>query len=267
MADFSEAHQRIAVLGSSYSAINFQEMVERLLIHAKSGKPGYVCVSNVHTTMTGFFDPAYRRVTNESTYSVPDGQPVRLAMRLLGASGQERVRGPSLMKALCDRGRAEGLRHYLYGGSPETLECLVQVLQQRYPGISIVGAESPPYRALNHQEIIAATNKINASGAEILWVGLGAPKQELWMWDQKESVRPLMMGIGAAFDLLAGKIPEAPAWMQAIGMEWFFRLYREPRRLWRRYIFNNPVFLALFAWQFLSERILRRNSISPERGK
>lgn len=244
-------HARIPVLGSRYSAVNFDDVAGRVLELAKSGSSGYVCVANVHTTMTGYFDPDYRRITNESTFSVPDGQPIRWAMRLLGARDQERVRGPSLMKALCDRGRGAGLKHYLYGASPATLETLAAALRAHYPGIMIVGMESPPFRPLTAEETKDAVARINASGAEILWVGLGAPKQEVWMWQQRESVRPLMIGIGAAFDLLAGRIPEAPVWVQSLGMEWFYRLLREPRRLWRRYVFNNPAFVVLFAWQLL----------------
>src|SRR3989344_2980367 len=128
-------HERVAVLGSFYSVVNFDGMVERILRDAKTGKPGYVCVANVHTTMMGFFDEEYRRITNMSAYSVPDGQPVRWAMRLLGAKAQERVRGPSLMKAVCDHGRAVGLKHFLYGASPTTLDALVNSLESAYPGI------------------------------------------------------------------------------------------------------------------------------------
>ena len=247
-------HDRVAVLGSLYSVVGFGEMVERILRDAQARRSGYVCVGNVHTTMTGFADEEYRRITNMSAYSVPDGQPVRWAMRLLGAKEQERVRGPSLMKAVCDRGRGPGLRHYLYGASPAALEALVVALESAYPGIQIAGAESPPFRPLSDEETRAAVERINASGAHVLWVGLGAPKQEFWMWNQRDKVKPLMLGIGAAFDLLAGKIPEAPRWMQAIGMEWLFRLVREPRRLWRRYAFNNPAFVVLFTLQLLRRR-------------
>lgn len=245
---------RVDVLGSRYSAVGFDEMVTNVLRDGETGKPGYVCVANVHTTMTGYFDDGYRQITNMSAYAVPDGQPVRWAMRILGVKNQERVRGPSLMKAVCDRGRAQGLRHYLYGASPATLESLVTSLKTAYPGIQIVGQESPPYRELSEDEMRAAAERINRSGAQVVWVGLGAPKQEIWMWRQRENVKPLMLGIGAAFDLLAGRIPEAPAWLQAIGMEWLYRLMREPRRLWRRYVFNNPAFLVLFTFQLLRRR-------------
>lgn len=249
MAD--SEHRRISILGSRYSVLSFQEVVDRILARASAGINGYVCIGNVHTTMTGYYDPAYRKICNQSFISTPDGQPIRWAMQALGVRRQERVRGPSLMKALCDQGRAMGLRHFLYGASPETLAALQTALVEKYPGIQIVGAISPPFRPLTEAELAQDLHAINESGAQILWVGLGAPKQERWMWEQRVRVKPVMMGIGAAFDLLAGRISEAPRWIQALGMEWFYRFLLEPRRLWRRYLWNNPAFVLLFIWQYL----------------
>jgi N-acetylglucosaminyldiphosphoundecaprenol N-acetyl-beta-D-mannosaminyltransferase len=225
-----------------------------LLARASLGEPGYVCVSNVHTTMMGYFDPSYQRITNESLLSVPDGMPLVWAMRTLGASGQDRVRGPSLMRDLVDKGRKFHLKHYLYGGSPDAVLSLRQVLEKDYPGVQIVGAESPPFKPFEQitpEEWAASAKRINESGAQLLWVGLGAPKQEKWMYAQRNSVRPVMLGVGAAFDLLNGRIPEAPAALQAVGMEWAYRLLKEPQRLWRRYIFNNPAFLVLWFCQVI----------------
>lgn len=252
------SHLRISVLGSRYSALPFRESVESILERAKSGGGGYVCIANVHTTMTGYYDPAYQKITNSSFLSTPDGQPIRWAMQCLGAKGQERVRGPSVMKAVCDQGRARGLKHFLYGASPKTLSTLEAALKRDYPGIEIVGAISPPFRPLSASELAADVAAINASGAEIVWIGLGAPKQERWMWDQRETVRPLMMGIGAAFDLLSGVISEAPQWIQSLGLEWLYRLVLEPRRLWRRYLWNNPAFLVLFLRQLFLKRPVDR---------
>ena len=241
--------RRISLLGSSFTRLSFDEVVAATIEKAQRREPGYVCVSNVHTTMMGFFDSSYRKITNESTFSVPDGQPIRWAMGLAGGYRQERVRGPSLMRVICDRGRTHGLRHYLYGGSPEALTALEEKLKHHYPGILIVGAESPPYREPTLDETRATVERIHSSGANIVWVGLGAPKQEKWMWDRRQEVQAMMMGIGAAFDLLAEKIPEAPPWMQVLGLEWFYRFLREPRRLWRRYIIYNPLFLVLISAQ------------------
>ncbi len=253
--------KKISVLGSHYTLQTQTQIYESILAAALARKNGYVCVANVHTTMMGVFDSAYRRITNAATFAVPDGMPLVWAMRSLGAKDQDRVRGPTLMRDLCARGREAGLKHYLYGGSPAALQSLRQKLESLYPGLQIVGAESPPYRPLDEISLPdwqRAAEKINASGAQLVWVGLGAPKQEKWMWEQRDRVQGMMVGVGAAFDLLAESIPEAPLGMQRLGLEWLYRLYREPRRLWRRYLFNNPAFLLLWGGQWLRERIYRK---------
>jgi len=243
---------KISVLGSHYSCVDRAAVHRVLLSAALEKKPGYVCVSNVHTTMMGFFDPTYQAITNGALLAVPDGLPLVWAMRSLGVRGQDRVRGPSLMRDLFDLGRASEIRHYLYGGSPEALRKLQDALLSAYPGAQIVGAESPPFRPLESispEEWQESADRINRSGAHFVWVGLGAPKQEKWMWEQRGRVNGIMFGIGAAFDLISGVVPEAPGFLQAIGMEWAYRLFREPNRLWRRYIFNNPAFLVLWTVQ------------------
>lgn len=243
---------KIEVVGSHYSVARRAEVHEKLLEGAKRGESGYVCISNVHTTMTGYFDPTYREITNRAFLAVPDGVPLVWAMRSLGAAGQDRVRGPSLMKDMLDQGRAHGIKHYLYGGSPTVLQKLQAAIAEKWPGAQIVGAESPPFKPLEmitDDELQAAADRINASGAQFVWIGLGAPKQERWIWRQRNSVKGFMFAIGAAFDLIPGVVPEAPAFLQAIGMEWAYRLAKEPQRLWRRYLFNNPAFLVLWAKQ------------------
>lgn len=257
--------QRLKILGAGYSLLLRERVLESILQDALAGRPGYVCVSNVHTTMTGFFDPIYQQALNESSYTVPDGVPIVWAMNALGASdffggeSQDRVRGPSMMKTLCDIGRAHGLKHYLYGASEKTLALLQAHLHATYPGIQIVGAESPPFRPLSEQEMIDAADRINKSGAQIVWIGLGAPKQERWCFEQRHRVKPVMMAIGAAFDLLPGIVPEAPPLMQKFALEWLYRLWREPRRLWKRYIFNNPAFIVLITAQILANRLFRKS--------
>jgi N-acetylglucosaminyldiphosphoundecaprenol N-acetyl-beta-D-mannosaminyltransferase len=245
---------KISVLRSHYSVLPRAEVHEALLTGAVAGKRGYVCVSNVHTTMTGFFSRDYRRITNEATFAVPDGVPLVWAMRSLGCSRQDRLHGPTLMRDLFDKGRAVGARHYLYGGSPQTLELLKVALLAKYPGAEIVGAESPPFRpfsSITEQEFAEAANRINASNAHFIWVGLGAPKQEKWIYQQRARVNGIMFAIGAAFDIIPGRVPEAPRWMQGAGLEWLYRMTREPRRLWRRYFFYNPAFLVLWAGQLV----------------
>jgi N-acetylglucosaminyldiphosphoundecaprenol N-acetyl-beta-D-mannosaminyltransferase len=245
---------RVSVIGSRYSLLRREAAHEFLLKHALAGGSGYVCVSNVHTTMMGFFDEGYQRITNESLLSVPDGMPLVWAMNSLGPGGQDRIRGPSLMRDLFDKGRGQQLKHYLYGGSPAALKALQETLLQQYPGALIVGAESPPFKALaavTEEEWAAAARRINESGAQLVWIGLGAPKQERWMVRQRTAVKGVMLGVGAAFDLIPGRIPEAPAFLQALGLEWAYRFLREPRRLWRRYLFNNPAFLVLWGLQWV----------------
>ena len=225
---------------------------EILLQEALLGKRGYVCVSNVHTTMTGFFHREYRHVTNAAAFAVPDGVPLVWAMRSLGCPNQDRVRGPSLMRDLFDLGRAHQIRHYLYGGSPAALVSLRKNLEEQYPGALIVGAESPPFRPLesiSEAEFAEVAERINASNPHFVWIGLGAPKQERWMYFQRNRVRGIMLGVGAAFDFHAGKVTQAPRWIQRSGFEWLFRLCAEPRRLWRRYARNNPLFLWRIAGQ------------------
>lgn len=252
------ANGKVAVLGSHYSVMTRHEAHQRLLAAALAGQSGYVCVSNVHTTMTGVFDPAYRAVTNEAAFAVPDGVPLVWAMRSMGHRSQDRVRGPTLMRDLFDLGRAAGARHYLYGGSPRAVQMLKDTLLAQYPGAIVVGAESPPFRpldAITDAEWAAAAARINAASPHFVWIGLGAPKQEKWMHRQRNSVSGIMLGVGAAFDLIPGTIPEAPAAMQAMGLEWLYRFTREPRRLWSRYFFYNPAFLVLWSWQIVAKAL------------
>lgn len=253
----AQADKRIDVLGSQYSCMRFDDVVQTIIAKALEHESGYVCVANVHTTMMGYFDDNYRSITNRSLLSVPDGMPIRWAMNLLGADAQDRVRGPALMRAICDRGREQGVRHFLYGATDQTLRRLETYLKEQYPGIEIVGKISPPFRALRPEELEKDLDFIRNTDAHIVWVGLGAPKQEQWMSINASRISGVSLGVGAAFDLLPGVIREAPSWMQAIGMEWLYRLLMEPRRLWRRYIFNNPAFVLLFVAQFVRERVFR----------
>lgn len=209
----------------------------------------------------GYFDPTYQAITNASLLSVPDGLPLVWAMNSLRENSdheQDRVRGPSLMRDLVDKGRAKEVKHFLFGGSPQALTLLKEKLENDFPGAKIVGEESPPFKPfekITAEELRGQAERINATGAQFVWVGLGAPKQEQWMYAQRDSISGVMLGVGAAFDLLSGRIPEAPALMQAFGLEWLYRFWQEPGRLWKRYIFNNPAFLILWAWQIFRDKI------------
>ncbi|MCO5142628.1 MAG: WecB/TagA/CpsF family glycosyltransferase [Oligoflexia bacterium] len=260
--------KRIKIIGVNFSLAKQSEVIDSLLSSVGKKALGYICVSNVHTTMTAFFDPKYKKVQNDSFLTVPDGVPLVWAIRSMGFKEQNRVRGPSLMKELLDRGRLVGAKHYLYGGTPNSLQDLLHCIERDYPGAKIVGSESPPFRAvesISEEELLEIADRINNAKADFLWVGIGAPKQEVWMWMQRDNITVTMLGIGAAFDLLSNRIPEAPLWMQSMALEWLYRLYKEPRRLWRRYLLNNPLFLFLWVLQYLNRVLFRRSYLCDSR--
>jgi N-acetylglucosaminyldiphosphoundecaprenol N-acetyl-beta-D-mannosaminyltransferase len=217
---------------------------------------GYVCVCNVHAVMASEEDPELREALLGSSLNVPDGQPLVWAINALGHSLSARVYGPELMARHCARAAQSGQRIYLYGGRNQgALVQLALNLRQRYPGVRIVGGYSPPHRPLNPEERAAVIHEINSSRADIVWVGIGVPKQEKWMLEMRDQLRaPVLVGVGAAFDFHAGLVPQAPNWLQDSGLEWAYRLAHEPRRLWRRYLRYNPRFVYAFAEQLLRHR-------------
>jgi N-acetylglucosaminyldiphosphoundecaprenol N-acetyl-beta-D-mannosaminyltransferase len=217
---------------------------------------GYVCVCNVHTVMASAEDPQLRSALLDSSLNVPDGQPLVWALNLLGHSLDDRVYGPELMARSCARAMDSGQRMYLYGGRNQgALVQLALNLRQRYPGVRIVGGYSPPHRPLSPEERAAVTKEINDSRADVVWVGIGVPKQEKWMAEMREDLKaPVLIGVGAAFDFHAGLVPQAPPWLQESGLEWAYRLAHEPRRLWRRYTRYNPRFVAAFTRQLRDHR-------------
>jgi N-acetylglucosaminyldiphosphoundecaprenol N-acetyl-beta-D-mannosaminyltransferase len=217
---------------------------------------GYVCVCNVHTVMASGEDQELRTALAGSSINVPDGQPLVWAINALGHSLAGRVYGPELMSRACERAADTGTRFYLYGGRNQgALVQLALNLRQRYPGVRIVGGYSPPHRPLTPEEREAVAEEINHSRADVVWVGIGVPKQEKWMAQMRPSLSSsLLVGVGAAFDFHAGLVPQAPNWLQEAGLEWAYRLAHEPRRLWRRYLRYNPRFLAGFARQLVEHR-------------
>jgi len=216
----------------------------------------YVCVTPVHLLMAAYEDPEVRIAVGKAGLIVPDGQPLVWALHALGASAASRVYGPDLMIAACQRAVKSGARMYLYGGRNDgALVQLTLNLRRRFPGLNIVGGYSPPYRPLELYEEESVAAEINASGADIVWVGTGQPKQELWMANMRSRLdAQVLIGVGAAFDFHAGLVPQAPRHLQEAGLEWAWRLVREPRRLWRRYLRYNPWFVFLFARQWLEQR-------------
>ena len=241
---------RVNVLGVGISAVNMQQAVSLLdgLVQAADRK-AYVCVAAAHSVLACRQDAELRRIFNRSLLTTPDGMPLVWISRLSGHRHVDRVYGPDLMLALCERSLRFGHRHFLYGGAPGVPEELAARLQARFPGLQIAGTFSPPYRPLDGAEERAILGQIEATHAHIVWVGLGTGKQERWMAEHLGIVAaPLMIGVGAAFDFLSGAKRQAPRWMQRAGLEWLFRLFSDPQRLWRRYA-AYPWFLVLLLAQ------------------
>jgi N-acetylglucosaminyldiphosphoundecaprenol N-acetyl-beta-D-mannosaminyltransferase len=217
----------------------------------------YVCACNTHTVMASREDPELRAALRSPyALNVPDGQPLVWALNALGNSLTDRVYGPELMARAFARGASNEQRFYLYGGRDQAaLVRLGQTLRRRFPGVNIVGGYSPPFRALTAEERNAVAEDINEAEPDVVWVGIGVPKQEKWMAALRPHLEaPVLVGVGAAFDFLAGLVPQAPPMLQKAGLEWAFRLTQEPRRLWRRYLRYNPRFVAAFARQLVAHR-------------
>ncbi|MER6071472.1 WecB/TagA/CpsF family glycosyltransferase [Streptomyces sp. NPDC001817] len=238
-------HPRVDVLGVGISAVSSHSAVEEIARWIETGERSYVCVTGVHGVMECRRDPVLRRIHNDSGLTVPDGMPMVWAGHRAGATWMSRVYGPDLMLAVLERAAAEGWSSFLYGGAEGVPELLGERLVGRIPGLKIAGAYAPPYRPLTAQESDAVVATINASGADLVWVGLSTPKQERWMAEHRDRLQAsALIGVGAAFDFHAGLKPQAPGWLQQRGLEWAYRLAKEPRRLWRRYLRNNPAYLA-----------------------
>lgn len=245
------------VLGAKINALSWPEVLEQLARWARARESRYVCICNVHSVITTRQDPAFGAVVESADLATPDGAPVAWMLRRLGFPTQQRINGPDLMARYCAEAARRGESIFLYGGTEATLKRLERVLLERFPGLRIAGAVSPPFRPLTPEEDAAAVRAINESGAGIVWVSLGCPKQELWMAEHRGKVNAVMVGVGAAFDYLAGTITRAPLWMQHAGLEWAHRLASEPRRLWRRYIVTNTLFV-LGVVRFMGQRLLSR---------
>jgi len=240
----SPARRTLPVLGTPIDVIDMAQAVQRIASWAADAQSRVVCLCNVHSVVTAQRDPAFGDVLAQADLAAPDGAPVAWMLRRQGASTQHRVSGPDLMLDYCEHAAQSGEAIYLYGGQPDTLAALQTRLLQRWPTLRIAGAHAPPFREANAEEDAADTARINASGARTVWVGLGCPKQEAWMQAHRGRVQAVMLGVGAAFDFHAGVLPRAPRWMREHGLEWLHRLASEPRRLGRRYLVTNSLFIA-----------------------
>jgi N-acetylglucosaminyldiphosphoundecaprenol N-acetyl-beta-D-mannosaminyltransferase len=248
------------VLGVSLAVTDYDETLDWIEAMVAARDRGYVCVCNVHTVMASQEDPELRTALAGSSLNVPDGQPLVWALNALGHSLERRVYGPELMARACARAADTGLRFYLYGGRDQgALFQLALNLRQRYPGVTIVGGDTPPHRPLTDDERDAVVREINGCRPDVVWVGIGVPKQEKWMVKMRPELEaPVLIGVGAAFDFHAGLVRQAPSPIQDAGLEWAFRLAHEPRRLWRRYTRYNPRFLAAFGRQLTAHRRMLR---------
>ncbi|MFD0047942.1 WecB/TagA/CpsF family glycosyltransferase [Actinomycetes bacterium NPDC127524] len=236
------------ILGVNIAAINMQWLLDyfKTNINTKTGNRisgDYICVSNVHTTVMSYEDSSYCKVQNGGLMAIPDGGPLSTVGRKRGFESMERITGPSLMEEVFKISVENGYRHYFYGSTEQALEKLCKKLSHEYSSIEIAGSYSPPFRPLTSEEDMEIIKKINDSNPDFVWVGLGAPKQEIWMAEHQGKVNGIMLGVGAGFDYYVGNIKRAPQWMQKNNLEWFYRLCQDPMRLFKRYFNTNLKFI------------------------
>jgi exopolysaccharide biosynthesis WecB/TagA/CpsF family protein len=238
------------ILGAWVDAVDYDAAVAKVLAAAQERQGFAVAALAVHGLMTSVLDPTQRHRLNHFDLVVPDGQPVRWSLNwLYGAQLTDRVYGPTLMLKICERAGQGGLPIYLYGSRPPVIEALAHALLTRFPGLTIAGAQPSRFRQISAEEKRAIAGEIRDSGAAITFVGLGCPRQEVWAYENRDALSMPIVAVGAAFDFHAGTSPQAPPWLQKAGLEWLYRFAHEPARLWRRYLFLNPLFLTLLALQ------------------
>lgn len=242
------------ILGTLVGVTTYRESVSLILGWAIKGKSRYLCVANVHMVMKAFDDATFQNIVNQADLVVPDGMPVVWILRRIGYSLEDRVYGPTLMLKVLKTAARHGIPVGFYGGAPDVSARLAENIQNRYHDLQVVYQCSPPFRDLTPEEDKAIVQDIEASQTRILFVGLGCPKQELWMAAHVDRMQVVMLGVGAAFDFHAGKIRQAPNWLQNKGLEWLFRLFTEPGRLWKRYLKHNPRFAILGMMELARKR-------------
>lgn len=252
VSEQSESYQRVVdkaaiptcnIMGVGIAAIDMEWLVAYLEQNIKELSGDYICVSNVHTTVTAYKDPEYLKVQNGGIMAIPDGGPLSAVGQRRGFEKMKRITGADLMEKIFRISAEKGFRHYFYGSTEEVLETLRKKLEQNYPGIQIAGMYSPPFRPLSEDENRAVIDRINETRPDFIWVGLGAPKQESWMAYNQGKLNGLMIGVGAGFAYQAGLLKRAPKWMQKNNLEWVFRFIQEPKRLFFRYLYTNLMFI------------------------
>lgn len=252
--------RRMHVVRTPIDATSWDVVLDRIAHWAHTRRSTYVCLCNVHSVVTASRDPALRTALERADMALPDGAPVALSLRIAGEDRQRRINGPDLMLRWLDIAQRTGESVFFYGSTSETLDALRTQLRRRFPELRVAGTISPPFRPLSHEEDMQDIDTINDSGASVVFVGLGCPKQEVWMARHRGRVNAVMIGVGAAFDYHAGTVPRAPTWMQRRGLEWAHRLVSEPRRLLWRYLSTNSLFMFWLAGH-VSRSTLRRKTL------
>lgn len=240
--------QTCEIMGVNIVVTDMAKTISLIENQLEQWRGKYICVANVHTTVTAHEDADYRSIQNNAAMALPDGGPLSQFSRQQGYAEAQRVTGPDLMREILKLSAEKGWKHYFYGSTQETLDTMRRKLEERYPGVQVVGMMSPPFRELTPQEDAAVVEEINAAAPDFVWVGLGAPKQERWMAAHEDRVHALMIGVGAAFDYEAGNIQRAPMWMQKHNLEWLYRLLQDPKRLFKRYLNTNLKYI-LWTWR------------------
>ena len=253
------------LLGILVDAVDYEAAIDRVLDAARAHRGAAVSALAVHGVMTGVLDPTHRYRLNQFDLIVPDGQPVRWALNLMyGTKLEDRVYGPELTLRVCERAAVEQAPVFFYGSTQPVLEQMQRNLLKRFPNLQIAGIEASKFRRLTHEEAIEVSTRIRRSGATMVFAGLGCPRQETWAYEFRDLVNMPILAVGAAFPFIAGELRQAPPKLQRIGMEWFFRLCMEPKRLWRRYALLNPAYVALVTMQLARLRTFDAEGIAPE---
>ena len=241
---------RVNVLGVGISVLNLGTALDTIAAAVRERRKGYICVTGVHGVMEAQDDAAFKKTLNSAFLCTPDGMPMVWAGKIAGHQEMRRVYGPDLMLAVCAWSEPSGAKHFFYGGADGVAALLAQKLKEKFPKLQVAGTYTPPFRTLNEAEVKSLQGQISAAKPDIFWVGLSTPKQEKFMAEFLPKLdATLMVGVGAAFDFHSGRVSQAPRWMQRSGLEWFYRLCSEPRRLWKRYLRNNPLFVLKFFLQ------------------
>lgn len=242
---------RVRVVSLFPDVINHESAIAKVAELVKAGNGGCVCFSTVHMAMEAHDNPEFAKIVNGADLIIADGMPVVWMQKLQGAKGASRVRANDLMIMLCEFAEKNNLSVGFYGGRRKVIDAILERAKKDYPNLRIAYAFSPPFRALTEAEDAKIIEEINRAKPDILFTGLGCPKQEIWMSAHKDKIKSVMLGVGASFDFYAGNVKESPEWMGKLGLEWLFRLTQEPKRLWRRYLILNPRFMRLAALQLL----------------